>query len=484
MRKLSRRLNALQLFFLAAGGALAGLVGFAGTVIASTPVVVDDFESYTNGTSIAGQGSWDAVNSNLTVSTSQAHGGTKSAVCNFGNTCYFWVDGLNITTGYMDFWFYPTQWQNFANQSMYFDGAAFQVNFYGNGSGGVVLNDTGHWYDGFNLVMNTWQHIIIEFNATQYRFSPDGGGTWSAWANHAGSPVSSMQGYGNNSRGFFVDDFISQTITGYDPVLTPTTPPRNVETIVDFDDPVAVSGTIAIPTNNTHAYDNLKVLFYKPNNAFPAETLNIPLSLTGGQSYAYSATTTIAVSGSGNNFFKVAYNLSGRTYAGSYLDNPVISMPLLPFDNTWIKDSVSSAPASILNQATLPTQEALEDCDAYSGIDAVVCRFKNFIMGAFLPSNDALAQISGTMDALKTKFPINYASAISSSFGTIAAQVDDNSGFTFSLYGNSGTADTSFFTQDLGGGITIGGTIKLILTFFVFMLFLLWGLNYMHRVLK
>jgi hypothetical protein len=247
---------------------------------------------------------------------------------------------------------------------------------------------------------------------------------------------------------------------------------------------VAVSGTIAIPTNNTHAYDNLKVLFYKPNNAFPAETLNIPLSLTGGQSYAYSATTTIAVSGSGNNFFKVAYNLSGRTYAGSYLDNPVISMPLLPFDNTWIKDSVSSAPASILNQATLPTQEALEDCDAYSGIDAVVCRFKNFIMGAFLPSNDALAQISGTMDALKTKFPINYASAISSSFGTIAAQVDDNSGFTFSLYGNSGTADTSFFTQDLGGGITIGGTIKLILTFFVFMLFLLWGLNYMHRVLK
>jgi hypothetical protein len=274
-------------------------------------------------------------------------------------------------------------------------------------------------------------------------------------------------------------------IEGYEPILTPTLPERNAESIVNFDTGFEVSGLVEIPTANTHSYDKLVITFRKPESFFPAKTLSINLgNITGGQSYNYSATTTIPITESGTNFFKVGYALTGSTYAQSTADNPPISEDMLGFDNTWVKDSVEGAPAYLITPSIKPEQDAMEDCGAYSGIDAIVCNLKNFIVGAFLPTDDALAQIGATMNALKNKFPMNYAGAISQTFSTIAAGVDDDAGFSITLFGHTGAVDTSFFTQDIGGGATLGGLIKLVLTFLVFMIFMYWGIGYMHRILN
>ena len=77
---------------------------------------------------------------------------------------------------------------------------------------------------------------------------------------------------------------------------------------------------------------------------------------------------------------------------------------------------------------------------------------------------------------------MNYAAAISTTLSNIASGVNDSAAFSFALYGNSGTVNTTIFTQDLGSGVTLGGTIKLILTFLVLMVFFIWGMGYMHRI--
>ena len=79
---------------------------------------------------------------------------------------------------------------------------------------------------------------------------------------------------------------------------------------------------------------------------------------------------------------------------------------------------------------------------------------------------------------------MNYARAIGDSFSTITAGIDDDAGFSLTILGTSSSADTSFFSQDIGGGATLGGMIKLMLTFLILMVFMFWGLGYMHRVLK
>ena len=273
------------------------------------------------------------------------------------------------------------------------------------------------------------------------------------------------------------------TIGGYAPILSPTSPPRNTETIVDFDDGFDITGTITIPDANTNIYQNLIITFRKPDSFLPAKTLALDIGgLTAGQSYNYSATTTVPVVSSGNNFFKVGYTLTGAPYAGSFADPP-ISQEMLAFDRTWVKDSVYDAPAYLITPSIKPEQDALEDCSGYTGIDAVICNFRNFVVGAFLPTDAALSQIGGTMEALKSKFPMNYARAVGDSFTAIAAGVDDDAGFSLTLFGNASSVDTSFFEQDIGGGATLGGVIKLFLTFLVFMIFFGWAIRYMHRLL-
>jgi hypothetical protein len=495
--KKTRHLNALQSFFWATVGSLVVL----SPACAALPLE-DDFDGYSLG-DLGGQGGWQCQNgASYGQIVDTDYESSPYSLLGAPDSCYN-DTGASTSDGEVFIWInkdseMPASWGLF---DLIGEGETYPTNailsWLSNSSQlsdwYYVDSDWGQLSAGWNKIGIQWHYeatpanrwVKVSLNDGEY---VEGSANFKA-AIAAGSilaaPVVGYAFFGSNTYIDTIGSGVPPVVEGYAPILTPTSPERNTETVVDFDDGFEVSGSVVIPTANTHIYDKLIVNFRKPDSFFPAKTLTINLGgLTAGQSYNYSATTTVPITSSGNNFFKVGYTLTGSTYAGSYANNPPISEEALAFDNTWVKDSAEDAPAYLITPSIKPEQDALEDCGEYTGIDAVICNFRNFIVGAFLPTDDALAQIGGTMDALKNKFPMNYARAIGDSFSTITAGIDDDAGFSLTILGTSSSADTSFFSQDIGGGATLGGTTKLMLTFLVFMVFMFWGLGYMHRVLK
>lgn len=482
--KKTRHLNALQWLFLAIIGSLAIFA-----LAEAATILTDDFDAYSDG-ALTGKGDW--VNYYQSCAVVDGKVG-----CGGGNTRGNQKEGTPLSSGSMSFNFRVYKDENLSSESEIgfgfikitsssFGSSGPKLGIsYSNSKGIFISADGGDFFLNDPEVWHTATLVWDEIYANLYVDNvllkentsiPAANYSWVAF------------GIINLGANMWVDNIGAGSpppIAGYAPILTPASPERNAETVVDFDDGFEVSGSVVIPTANTHLYDKLIITFRKPDSFFPAKTLTIDLGgLTAGQSYNYSATTTVPITSSGNNFFKVGYTLTGSTYVGSYANNPPISEEALAFDNTWIKDSAEDAPAYLITPSIKPEQDALEDCGEYTGIDAVICNFRNFIVGAFLPSDDAIAQIGGTMDALKNKFPMNYARAIGDSFSAITAGIDDDAGFSLTILGTSSSADTSFFSQDIGGGATLGGTIKLMLTFLILMVFMFWGLGYMSRVLK
>jgi hypothetical protein len=478
----NRHLNALGSRFAMFAASLALLLLIAGRAAAAAPFT-DNFDAYTAGT-LWGQGSWTINSSPCTVSTTHAESAPNGVTNGSADK-----SGSAITTG-ADY--ISVYWEAGA-------GATYFRNTAGTWISNIYMTDTqiydfggnggGYNWAGHNLVAG-WNRVGWLWDATAKTGQIYVNGSLSPTINYStrwGGDDISRIGFDGDPHVWFdnISDTASITpppVAGYNPILTPTAPTRNISNLVDLDN-VTMSGNLTIPTGNDWIWDNLIVKFYKQNTLIPARVFSIPLGdLAAGGSFDYSATTTIPYTMAGNNFYKVQYTMTGHKYAGSIANNPNIDWPLLTFDDTWVSDNAGTPPASQITQSILPTQDALEDCGAYSGIDAVVCRLKNFIMGAFLPSNDAINQLNQTMQAFNDKFPMNYIGAISTTFSAIASGVNDAAGITFNLFGNSAAVNTTIFTQDLGSGITLGGTIKLILTFLVLGVFLFWSINYMHRI--
>lgn len=501
MAKKTRRLNGIKsLLAVAVGSLVVGSIGIFSIAMATAPFD-DDFDTYTANQNLSGQGGWSC--GGLTYVKNDASESAPNSVLSTSYNCYR-RNGSSVADGEVYFYVktdgHSGGWSNFtllkSTETTSYAGVFWST---ANGTLTEAYTGTSDWgtlTTGWNLIGIRWHYdatpanrwLKVSLNGSDFA---SGSATYQNYITSGTILTGEITGYSiGNSTGDYFDSITGTAptppvIEGWTPILTPTSPERNAETIVDFDDGFVVSGSIEIPTANTHAYDKLIITFRKPDAFFPAKTLTINLGgLIGGQSLNYSATTTIPITTSGINFFKVGYALTGSTYAGSYADNPPLNEDMLFTDNTWVKDSVEDAPAYLITPSIKPEQDALEDCGAYSGIDAVVCNLKNFIVGAFLPSDDALSQIGATMDALKNKFPMNYAAAVANTFSTISQGVDDYAGFSLTILGHTGSVDTSFFTQDIGGGATLGGIIKLVLTFLVFMIFLYWGINYMHRVLN
>lgn len=482
--KKTRLLSALQGFIFRAVAVCIAFFCLAPTALATSPIT-DDFESYTTGW-ISTQ---SPVNWHITPDFQIIDSGCYSGKCASPTNSGMYSDnGTPLTEGELYFWYYSAP----DNSPVFYftqndTPVAYFMNFVNTGGFADVRNGNTHFED-LNFPVETWTHLGIRWLNQQIALSTDGGGTWTSYFTpYGGFPAVGIDGiYAEATANARFDNFdagLSPVIEGYYPILTTATPTDNLENIVDFDN-FLVSGNLSIPTANTSNYDTLKVKFSKNNSFFPTKVLTFPLGgITGGSSVDYSATTSIPITQSGGNFFKVSYSVSGTKYYGSYADNPLIDNELLPYNNTWVKDSATPVPLPFINPSIKPAQDALQDCSGFSGIEKVICDLKNFVVGAVLPSDEALTQIGGTLQALKTRAPVNYIGSISETLTNIYAGINESSGFSFSILGNAGVVDTSIFSIDLGSGITIGGTIKIFLTFLLFIIFLAWGLNYMHRIL-
>ncbi|NCU31425.1 MAG: exo-alpha-sialidase [Candidatus Moranbacteria bacterium] len=340
-----------------------------------------------------------------------------------------------------------------------------------NGKIMIAGNDDGRLY------------LSDDYGATWSEVQPAGDVNKNWWLGE----IASYGGYilvGISSLGrLYVGEGISPEISGEYPILDMEIPETGAITIVDVDD-VDIIGEITIPSSNTNYWDYLEVSFKKQGEFLPARVVDIELGgLSAGESLEFNATTTLEVSQGGGNWWSVHYKAIGNKGCSSIYGNCSVDYNFLTLGWTWVSDSGGEPPEkSSYFPATKPDLPELEDCEIYSGIDKVVCELKNFVVGAFMPTDGAINQISGTLSSLGGKFPMNYAGAVKDSFENISAGVDDDGGIDFEILGQEGSVDVSFFNQDLGDGYSLGDVIKLVLTFLVLVAFFLWGVGYMHRI--
>lgn len=456
-------------------------------VVRAEGILSDDFESYNDG-ALSGQGNWEQYGLSCEVTSGVV-------ICGPWETNY--KQGTLLAAGdqYLDFMLIPPDGpfnEGIGNISVRNGPFTFSSGIDFSYYEGEIRARVGEG-NYYSLSANEWHTAHFQWNVDEIKSYIDDEliGTTS----RASYPYDldyiwfSLNPNSEKSWQLKIDNISSTggtppVIEGYSPILTPTFPVRNTENFVDFSE-IAIDGKIEIPTGNDHLYHTLVITFRKPDNFLPAASVSIDVGdLAGGQSYQYHATTTIPITSSGDNFFKIGYSLLGSTYAGSYANNSPIVQELLAFDNTWIKDSASAAPTHLISQSIKPSGPEMEDCSIYSGTDKAFCEFRNFITGAFMPSDEALGQIGATMSSLKNKFPMNYINAISATFSNIKDNINDEAEISFHILGKEGVVNTDVFERDLGGGITLGQSFKFIFTFIILVIFMYWGIGYMHRILK
>ena len=131
----------------------------------------------------------------------------------------------------------------------------------------------------------------------------------------------------------------------------------------------------------------------------------------------------------------------------------------------------------------LPKKDVREE---YNFLEKMTCKIQNSLLGLVIPSKEAVTALFGTLGAFQNKFPFSYVSAIKDTLTGIVAGVNESGAITLTLFGNSGSVDLSFWQSPVtvNGFLTsLGGIIKTVFLASILIVFLLWGLNYLHRIL-
>jgi hypothetical protein len=485
------RYNALGSFFLAL---LGSVVVFCAAPVAARAAAPfnDNFDTYTAEQNLSGQGGWSCIAGSALVKNTASQTAPNSvlpssAACYRRNgtsladgTVYFYVKTDSHSSGWGSFSIIKATEQT-----------SYAVVAWSTANGTLTENYTGtsNWgtlQSGWNLIGIKWHYeanaandvFQVSLNGSDFA---DGSSSFQTYLHSGAILTGAITGYSfGNAQGDYFDSItgtppVPPVITGYEPILTATHPVSGQTNQVTMS-AVVESGTIEIPTNNPNTYNDFVITYRAVNSLFPAYEDHIALpNLAAGQTYAYSNTVDIPVSGTGTNWFKVSYSISGSSWFSSPLEWTV---------DTWITDtSTTTPPNGIINPAALPPAASLVDCSGKTGVDLGVCQVENWLIGAFLPSQAAMDQFSNTMNAFKTKFPINYINTISTTFSAIYNGIDENAGLTIQILNVSHTINTSFFTTTLPGQtFSLGGAIKIFLTFLLIAVFLIWGMGYMHRI--
>lgn len=117
----------------------------------------------------------------------------------------------------------------------------------------------------------------------------------------------------------------------------------------------------------------------------------------------------------------------------------------------------------------------LEDCEVLSGTEKWLCEIKNFIAGAFLPSQEKLNSLNQTFGAFKDKFPFNYSQSLMRFFSEIQESFDDPKSIPIKILGQESNVSFEFWNEIT----TIGGqeeTLKnVVFDFTTFVIIIAWG---------
>lgn len=460
---------------------------------ASTALIVDDFEAYSDGYLFTVAPAQWTGSSYWSVDTSRRHSGAKAITWpGFLAARYlFSTPTAANSDGYLDWWVYLQDFSGTHNYVLSFipDGggpADFALMLDANS--GSPRMCTAALTDCISVNTGEWFNARVEWTATQYRFSPNAGITWSAWLATTYSDVASISGDSSSFTGMvlFFDDFgtgVPPVISGVNPIITPTQPLDATTTVVDFAN-IAVSGSVQIPTANTYIWDSLMVYFNRMDGiGGKAIPITLP-DLVAGQSYNYSATTSLILPEYASSTFRVFYVVSGKESVA-----PWTPIDIEHSNNAYIMQSgavnIGGFPLVGVDVWTPPT---LEDCTdpSLSVLEAITCRIQNTLLGLVIPQASSVNNLIGTFRGISTKFPFSYVSAIAATLQNISAGINESASIPIKVFGQSGNLSLAFWsatTTIAGISTTIGAAIKLLLTFALILIFLFWGIGYLHRIL-
>ncbi|GAI20073.1 unnamed protein product [marine sediment metagenome] len=131
-----------------------------------------------------------------------------------------------------------------------------------------------------------------------------------------------------------------------------------------------------------------------------------------------------------------------------------------------------------MKEPTMPPAEwimpELEDCSLLSGVEKWLCEIKNFLAGAFMPSQSKVNDLYQTFANFKDRFPFNYIGAMNLFFSDVRSSLDEEKAIPIKILGQEGDVSFSFWdkTTTIGG---ISEPFKNILKDFTsFIIFLGW----------
>lgn len=487
--------------------AFLALLGFFNGVqpVFSASPFTDDFESYTTG-ALSGQDSWEGLSGCLAgevVDTGCPEGNKCDYLENKNNNkCQYFhhFGGTDLTTGTLSF---QTEFLNYTTPAEY--------GFYRFVIGGAINSQTFWLYNqsgnttwrlynstiGMDLVTGIAvagvHTIVIDWADGQIRAKVDDGefSEWYSMGSSEGIGSDFLVG-GGQYVDFILDDFSTgetPPIEGTYPIITPTNPPDGENTTVDFDN-FDLQGNISIPTASTYVWQKLYIYFKKTDGIETTSTeITLP-DLTGGESYDYSATSTIAGAFS-TDVYAVSYQAWGYwcdPLYPEYCGKVGLSYPYDP-PGTYISEGTSPTsggiPLVVVDQWQPPT---LENCDdpAYNFLEKTTCKIQNSLLGLVIPSADSVNKLFGTFQQFQNRFPFSYVRSIFETLDNIKTGLNESATISIKVFGQSGNVSLAFWqtTVTIGGiETTIGATLKLILTFFLYIGFLIWGIGYLHRLL-
>jgi len=165
-----------------------------------------------------------------------------------------------------------------------------------------------------------------------------------------------------------------------------------------------------------------------------------------------------------------------------------VTYPYIP-ENTYITETGTTPTGGIpLINVDEWEPPALENCELeeYNFLEKMTCKIQNSLLGLVIPSKESVKSLFGTLAAFQTKFPFGYVSAIMDTLEGIIAGVNESGAIALSLFGHTGNIDLSFWQNPVivnGFTTSLGGIIHTVFLAVLLIVFLLWGLNYLHRIL-
>lgn len=272
------------------------------------------------------------------------------------------------------------------------------------------------------------------------------------------------------------------TVPGNWPIISGTDPADGQTTIVDYSD-IDLIGDIQIPSASPYTWTDITAKFTESGGLDVFyEQIDFVQELVAGDEYTYIATTTIEADPA--KLYSVSYYMHG------YTENPPVSVtyPYLPAE-TYITET-GTTPAGGIPLVNVDEWEppALENCELeeYNFLEKMTCKIQNSLLGLVIPSKESVTALFGTLGAFQNKFPFSYVSALIGTLQGIIAGVNESGAITLTLFGHSGAVDLSFWQNPVtvnGFETSLGGVIKTAFLAAILVVFLLWGLNYLHRIL-